>query len=409
MSAVDWNRVIMHTDADAFFASVESAFNPLLRGKPVVVGGKENQRGVVHTASYEARKRGIRTGMPLSRAKQICPEAIFLKGNYQHYQAVSDQLKAIYLRYTPSVEFTSLDDAYLDFTGTLHLYPSVEWLARQIAADVQQETGITISIGVATSKFVARVASSTRKPAGITIVPPGQEADFLAPMPVDIIHGIGPVIRSRLMEMGVFSVQQLRKIPKLLLMQLFGAAGGTFWELAHGIDPRKVESTPALSQISRETTFEEDQNNPEIILATLHYLTERICHTLHEKELVARKAGLRVRYSDFTESRMQGTLAIPSSAPDQIFGLISALFHKMNLRKIRIRLVGAFVSDLERENVQPDLFHYVNRHHALSSAIGAIRSKFGFMSILPAENLILKKHYRMDKGGFILHSPALTR
>jgi DNA polymerase-4 len=402
-------KTIMHIDADAFFASVEQAFNPLLRGKPVIVGGKETQRGVVHTASYEARARGIHTGMPLSRAKQICPDAIFLKGNYQHYHAVSRQMAQIYARYTPVVEFTSLDDAYLDLTSTLHLHPPPEELAKEIQQTVRQETGVSVSIGVGSNKFIARVASGLNKPGGIVIVPPGEEQDFLDPLPVDIIHGIGHVMHKKLLEMGIFTVKDLRSLSAMTLIQLFGTVGENIWNMAHGMDNRPVKPPDLPSQISRETTFEEDTSDISLVKATLHYLADRICQTLWEKNLVAQKVGIKIRYSDFTETRLQGTLGTPTSLLEPIYLLINHLLKKAPLRKIRIRHVGVQVSQLQWENWQLSLFENLEQKKSLTAAVEGIRRRFGFMSILPAENLILQKKYKMDKQGYILHSPALTK
>ena len=191
-------RTIMHIDADAFFASVEQGFNPLLRNRPVIIGGTENQRGVVHTASYEARARGVQTGMALVRAKQICPNAVFLKGQYEHYQAISLFLQEIYTKYTPIVEFTSLDDAYLDLTGTLHLHPSLEQVARDIQDEVWEKSGVGLSMGIGVNKAIANIASNLRKPKGIVNVPAGTEKEFLFPLPVDTLPGVGRMAKEKL-------------------------------------------------------------------------------------------------------------------------------------------------------------------------------------------------------------------
>jgi len=218
-------RLIMHADADAFFASVEQGFNPLLRGRPVIVGGTEDQRGVVHTASYEARASGIRTGMPLMRAKQICPEAIFLKGSYEHYKAVSLVFQEVYLRYTPLVEFTSLDDAYLDLSGTLHLHPHPREIARRIQEEILNRVGVGVSIGIGSNKVIASIASNLQKPQGIVYIAPGSEKDFLAPLPVDALPGVGRVVKEKLADLGIFTVAQLSRFSRLLLEQLFGVNG----------------------------------------------------------------------------------------------------------------------------------------------------------------------------------------
>ncbi len=408
-SVVKNPRFIAHIDADAFFASVEQGFNPLLRGKPVIVGGTENQRGVVHTASYEARARGVRTGMPLVQAKRICPEAVFLKGNFQHYQAASLVLQEIYLHYTPAVEFTSLDDAYLDLTGTLHLHPQPEQLARDIQQEVERRLHIGVSIGLAGNKVVARIASGLKKPRGIVYVPPGTERAFLAPLPVDELPGVGRVAKEKLTDLGVFTIGELAALPQTLLVEMFGINGQKLWELANGIDPRKVKPRILPKQISRETTFEEDTAEGEVVMSTLQYLTERIAAKLRKKGLLGRRLGVKIRYSDFTQHQVTRTLPHPTDNAADIFAALEDLVAHLSLRRLRIRHVGVQVSQLEWRHWQMHLFDEKQRQELLDAAIDEIRQKFGFTAILPADTLELRKKYRLEKSGYVLHSPALTR
>ncbi len=402
-------RLIAHIDADAFFASVEQGFNPLLRGKPVIVGGRENQRGVVHTASYEARARGVRTGMPLVQAKRICPEAVFLKGNFQHYQAASLVLQEIYLRYTPVVEFTSLDDAYLDLTGTMHLHPEPEQLARDIQQEVERQLHIGVSIGLATNKVVARIASGLKRPRGIVYVPPGTERQFLAPLPVDELPGVGRVAKEKLIDLGVLTIGQLAALPQPLLLDLFGLNGRKIWNLANGIDPREVKPRILPKQISRETTFEEDTTEREVVMATLQYLTERIAAKLRKDGLLCRRVGVKIRYSDFTQHNLGQTLSSPTDNAGELFETVERLVTRLNFRRLRIRHVGVQVSQMEWRNLQLQLFNEEHRQELLDTAIDEIRQKYGFMAILPADTLELRKKYRIEKSGYVLHSPALTR
>lgn len=402
-------RLIAHIDADAFFASVEQGFNPLLRERPVIVGGSEDQRGVVHTASYQARARGIRTGMPLAQAKRLCPDAIFLKGNYQHYQACSLVLQDIYLRYTPLVEFTSLDDAYLDLSGTLHLHPEPPELARRIQQEVFEELHIGVSIGIGQNKVIARIASSCKKPRGITYVEPGHEREFLAPLPVDELPGVGHVAKEKLCELGIFTIGQLATLPKIVLHQLFGINGEKMWELANGIDPRDVQTRIIPRQISRETTFEEDTTNQNIVTACLQYLSERIAAKLRQQELRCRRVGVKIRYSDFTQHEVTRILPQASDNAAEIFSEVEKILSGLPFRRLRIRHVGVAVSLLEWRNLQTKLFNQETRLELLAAAIDEIRQKFGFMAILPAETLELQQKYRLEKNGYVLHSPALTR
>ncbi len=402
-------RLIAHIDADAFFASVEQGFNPLLRERPVIVGGSEDQRGVVHTASYQARARGIRTGMPLAQAKRLCPDAIFLKGNYQHYQACSLVLQDIYLRYTPLVEFTSLDDAYLDLSGTLHLHPEPPELARRIQQEVFEELHIGVSIGIGQNKVIARIASSCKKPRGITYVEPGHEREFLAPLPVDELPGVGHVAKEKLCELGIFTIGQLATLPKIVLHQLFGINGEKMWELANGIDPRDVQTRIIPRQISRETTFEEDTTDQSIVTACLQYLSERIAAKLRQQELRCRRVGVKIRYSDFTQHEVTRILPQASDNAAEIFTEVEKILSSLPFRRLRIRHVGVAVSLLEWRNLQTKLFNQETRLELLAAAIDEIRQKFGFMAILPAETLELQQKYRLEKNGYVLHSPALTR
>ena len=409
------SRLIAHIDADAFFASVEQGFNPLLRGRPVIVGGTKTQRGVVHTASYEARACGVHTGMPLAQAREICPQAVFLKGDFQHYQAASRVLQEIYLRYTPVVEFTSLDDAYLDLTGSRHLFTGPGRrrdpvaLAREIQQAVEAALHIGVSIGLAGNKVVARIASGHRKPRGVVYVPPGQERAFLAPLPVDALPGVGRVAKAQLTELKIFTIGQLAAMPRLVLEELFGANGKKLWELATGIDARPVRTRILPRQISRETTFEEDTMDRVIIMATLQYLTERLASRLRHLGLQARGIGVKLRYSDFTQHQLITTLPQATHHAGELFGEVERLVARIPRRRLRIRHVGVQARPIEWNGLQPHLFDLTPRRELLDAAVDAIRRKFGFMAILPADALELRKKYRVDKSGYTLHSPALTR
>ena len=402
-------RTIMHIDADAFFASVEQGFNPLLRGKPVIVGGRENQRGVVHTASYEARACGVRTGMPLFKAKALCPQAVFLKGNYEHYKAVSLVFQDIYLQYTPAVEFTSLDDAYLDLTGALHLYPSALWVAERIQREVWRRVHVGVSIGIGSNKTIARIASGLRKPKGIVQIPAGKEQAFLAGLPVDVLPGIGRMGKEKLADLNIFRVGELAKLPKRVLEQLFGKNGLSIYDFAQGRDPRPVKRKVFPKQISRETSFEEDTLDLELVKGTLQYLCERIGKKLREEKLHCRTLTIKIKYSDFRFHTVRQKLTHPTANSGVLFAAAVRLFEQLRLRRTRIRHVGVSVTDIEPQNFQRMLFDTETRKELLDAALDEIRSKFGFMAILPADTLTLKSKYRMEPNGYILHNPALTR
>ncbi len=402
-------RVIMHIDADAFFASVEQGFNPLLRGRSVIVGGKEDQRGVVHTASYEARARGVRTGMPLVKAKSVCPQAVFLKGDYEHYRAISQIFQQVYLRYTPAVEFTSLDDAYLDLTGTLRLYNSPQAVAVAIKEEIRRRTGVSVSIGIGSGKVIARIASGLRKPDGLVMVPAGKEKEFLAPLPVDVLPGIGRMAKERLVDLRIFKVGELAALPRIVVQQLFGKNGARVWDFANGRDFRPVVAKIVPKQLSRETSFEEDTGDEKIVLSTLQYLTERIAKKLREQKLICRTVAVKIGYSDFKRHARSRSLDSATNDAAQLFRAAKSIFEEIRLRRIRIRHVGVSVTGIEPVNVQRLLFNEVSRQEALNSAVDEIRARYGFTALLPADTLTLKTRYRMDAHGYILHNPALTR
>ena len=374
-----FHSLIIHIDVDDFFTSVEQGFNPLLAGRPVIVGGTENQRGVVHTAGYEGRARGLRTGMPLVEAKRLCPEAVFLKGNFQHYQAASLMMQEICLRYTPVVEFTSLDDAYLDVAGTMHLYSlggtrlSPLDVAQQIQQQVEEALKIGISLGIGTNKLIARITSGTKKPRGIPYVAAGTERQFLASLPVDKLLVIGHTGKRRLMELGIFNIGELAAMPKIVLEEMFGVNGVKMWEMARGIDNRKVKKRILPGQISREASFEEDLTDQEVVMATLQYLSVRIAAKLRQEILVCRTVSVHIRYSDFTGHKMAQTMPATTDRATEIFAEVEKIVLRVPFRRLRIRQVGVQVSNIEWRNFQLRIFNAGQRSQLLDAAIDEIR------------------------------------
>ena len=402
-------RWIFHLDVDAFFASAEQSLNPHLRGKPVIVGGFPHQRGVVHSASYEARARGVRTGMPLSEARRRCPEAIFLKGNFLHYKFISRQIFRILQTFSPLVEFTSLDDAYVDMTGMDRRCRHPQEAAKAMQETIARQLTVPVSIGIGTSKLISRIASAQHKPRGITYVPPGKELSFLHPLPVAELPGVGRVTEAVLLEMGIRTVGELARIPKQTLQQLLGANGLKLWEFANGIDRREVRPFRPRRQISRETTFEEDTDDLQLVTATLHYLCERIAMKLRRERLACGNIHLRIRYADFNSRSIGCKLSLHTQDAGVLAAAVQKLFAQAGGRRLRIRHVHISVSDLEPAHWQPDFFAADKRREDLLQSIDEIRARFGFSAVLPAKTQILRTKYRMDKHGYILHTPSLSQ
>ncbi|HVS74641.1 MAG TPA: DNA polymerase IV, partial [Candidatus Acidoferrales bacterium] len=277
---------IVHVDVDAFFASVEQVLNPRLRGRPVLVG-----RGVVASASYEAKFRGVRTAMSFREALRICPKAAVVPGQYEHYAEFAEQVRRILETYTPAVETAALDDFYLDFHGTERLYPDWEATLRRLQAEIAARTGLNVSVGAATTKVVAAIASRLERPRGFRMVAPGEEEAFLAPLPVEKLHGIGHTHAASLAERGIATIGELRQVPRPALEAAFGEAiGRQIWERARGLDGREVMLPAAPKSLARETTIEGGTIDTELLGGLIEYLCERIGAALRENGLHDREA-----------------------------------------------------------------------------------------------------------------------
>ena len=377
-------RRIFHIDLDAFFVSVERADDPSLEGKPVVVGGRANGRGVVTCASYEARPYGLRAGMPLSRAHRLCPQAVYLPGSYDRYTAVSAEFHRILESYSPFVQPLSLDEAFVDMTGFDSLYGSLNKVAKDMKGRVRSELKITASVGIASSKVAAKVASELEKPDGLVEVPAGSDACFLAPMPVADLPGVGAKTAKLLEEaLGVKLLGELADTPATSLRSVFGVRGDLLRLWARGEDDTPVHGPEAPKSIGRETTFNEDSDDPAFLLPLLRNLAERVGADLRREAKKARRVSVRVRFSDFQTVSHQTTLKHPISHDQGIYDAGAALLMRtLKQRKSKVRLVGITVSELSAEASQIALFEHQDQKYAeLSSAIDKVRDKYGFGSI----------------------------
>jgi DNA polymerase-4 len=369
-------RAIAHLDFDAFFAAVEENRDPSLRGKPVIVGGGE--RGVVSTANYIARRYGVHSAMPLRTARRLCPHAVYITGHYKLYYEYSRRLMAILDRYSPLVEQMSLDEAYVDLTGTERLFGPPVQTARLIQERVADELQLSISVGLATNKLVAKVASDYRKPAGFTVVPPGGEAEFLAPLPVERLPGVGPHLLEQLRDRGVVTVGDLARVPDHLLRLSFGEWGELLAHRARGEDPRQVVPYEEVKSISREHTFDEDVSDTGVLESTLVALTEDVCRRLRGKRLEARTVTVKIRYSDFVTHTCSRTLSRPLDVDEVFFEEVLDLFRQGRKRRYRLRLVGVGLSNLVPRAWQDDLFDQeLPLLRELDLKLDAIREKYG--------------------------------
>ena len=332
---------------DAFYASVEQRDNPALRGKPVVVGGGGGGRGVVQAASYEARRFGVRSAMGGRRAKELCPDAVFVRSRMDHYVAVGRQVREIFHRFTPVVQPLSVDEAFLDVGGTVQLFGDAADIGRQIKSAIRKELDLTASVGVAPIKFVAKIASDLNKPDGFVEVPPGAVLDFLDPLPVARLWGVGAVGQKKLHRAGLRTMRDIRTQRIETLTALFGSWGEHLHRLASGIDPRRVVTDRWAKQISHERTFHEDVSDIDMLTAVVSFLSQQVAWRLRRNDRTARSVHLKYRREDFRTFARSKTLADDTDSTDVIFETAMLLFNDMRNREPRpVRLIGVSVGHL---------------------------------------------------------------
>lgn len=370
---------------DAFYASVEERDRPELAGQPVIVGGSRESRGVVSAANYVARKYGVHSAMPMATAIRYCPRGIVLPVRMDHYAAVSRQIREIFYRYTPLVEPLSLDEAFLDVRGSEKLFGSSAEIGRKIKQDIWNETRLVASIGVAPNKFLAKIASDLDKPDGFVEVPENGIQDFLDPLPVSRIWGVGKRAEEVLAKIGVDTVERLRSAPLTSLRQCFGdTTAAHLHELAHGRDSRSVVPDREARSISHETTFPEDITSPDVLRSCLLNLTEQVARRLRRQRLFGRTVHLKVRYNDFRLLTRAHTLPAPSNATNEIWNAVSDhLLSRVDLQIQPVRLIGIGLSSLgkTRERQKTLFDDHCERDSELDTATDAIRDKFGGAAI----------------------------
>ena len=382
----------MHIDLDAFFVSVEQADNHDLIGKPVVVGGKPGSRGVVATASYEARAFGLHSAMPIATAVRLCPQAIFVEGNYLRYAEVSRKFMAILADFSPFLEPMGMDEAFMDVTGFESLHGTICQMALKIKQRVKNELGINASIGVAGCKVVAKVASDESKPDGLIEVPPGAEAAFLAPLAIRKLPGVGKKTEQVLAGIGIRTIGQLARMSLPALKSRFGLSGGMLYNHANGIDNSAVTPPGEARSISRETTFEEDTRDTVFLSATLLNQTEKIGADLREMGKQAKCVSIKVRYTDFTTITRQMTIPQSTDLDQTIFQIGNDLLQKaLATERQAVRLIGIGVSGLSEPGIQLAFMDNTERRlKNLNRAVDRIRDKYGFTAIQTGRTMQLK-------------------
>ncbi len=368
--------MILHADMDAFYASVEIRDRPELASRPVAVGGPARSRGVISAANYVARRYGVRSAMPTVTARKLCPQLVLLPGRMARYVEVSAQIRAIFHRYTPLVEPLSLDEAFLDVTASEKLFGTAVAIGKRIKDEIRNELGLTVSIGIASNKFVAKIASDIEKPDGFVYVGAGQVQAFLDPLPVERIWGVGKVTAGALHRLGIKTIAQLRRQSLPAMQELFGQHGAHLWELAHGRDARHVIPDQDARSLSHETTFAQDIEDSEVLLARLLELTEQVAMRLRRQHLKSRTVSLKIRFYDFSTLTRALTLDVATDNTRDLWQAVRDVFETRLPRPLPpVRLIGMGVSGFDNESeatAQGDLFAPPCAEMPVPTAIDAV-------------------------------------
>lgn len=392
-----WDRVIGHVDMDSFYASVEVRDHPALAGKPVAVGGAADGRGVVSSASYEARAFGVRSAMPMSTALRKCPDLVVLGGNMSKYQHVSRQLREIFDSFSPQVEPLSLDEAFLELTGTERLLGGVREIGTAIRARIRNDLSLTASVGISCSKFVAKLASDHEKPDGLTIVPPEAVVSFVQSLPLERLWGVGPATLENLRRAGIRTIVALANADEHVLRQHVGSGAGRLIRLARGLDDRAVVNDSAAKSVSHEVTFGRDEADDEVLEAVLLGLVEKVVRRARRQGVAGRTVTLKVRRPDFTTLSRSRTTTSPVVDVGMLYATSRALLRAIDRRGEPVRLIGVGLSNLvEDPQLELDLFgdpgHErgipAGRQRALDEVEDALEGKFGKGVVRRASTLI---------------------
>jgi len=387
MVTSNWAKAIIHLDMDAFYAAVEVLDNPDLQGKPVIVGGSKD-RGVVSSASYEARTFGVHSAQPIATAMRLCPQGIFRPVRMWRYKEISRQIFEIFKRFSPLVEPLSLDEAFVDVTGSTRLFGPPEEIAKKIKQQVVAETGLTASAGVAPTKFIAKIASDIQKPDGLTIVPEGKVKEFLGPLPIEKLWGVGERTRKTLAHLGVETIGDLGRVPLELLDRKMGKHGLHLSLLAQGVDEREVETERQVKSIGHEETYREDILDMTMARRVLLSLATKVAKRLRGHGFVGKTVTLKVKYHDFVQITRSVTLQEPTDDGREIFQSCCDLLSKTEASKRPVRLFGISLSQLDLADKERQLALFEQRRGApkrkrLNRALDTISDKYGDEAIVP--------------------------
>jgi len=414
---------VLHIDIDAFFASVEQLRNPLLRGQPVAVGS-----GVIASASYEARRYGLRAGMPLRQARQLCPALRILQGHAPIYRCFSERIFALCEAYSPAIE-TYLDEAYCDWSGTERLYPDPGAVADEIRRRVREETGLTVTAGVGRNRMLAKMVSKSVKPNGLRLLRAEEEEDFIRGLPVGRLPGVGPRTERLLEKLNIRTIDEMRSLSRDSLRRMLGAPGLILYDRCRGRDTQPVSALEIPRSIRRETSFHEPTIDPGALEGTLYYLTERAAKTARQLRLKARQLGVKVRATDDWEDQSIRKLQAPTCRDSELFAAAVSLLRQLHTRRVALRLVGVVLTGLVADNglEQLDLFAEGDRiatpsgqEHAcqhsrrrselrLLEHLDQIRDRYGYSSVVCGRSLHLLGKLEQDDHGFVLRTSSLTQ
>lgn len=393
--------LFVHLDIDAFFASVEQLLNPRLRGRPVAVGS-----GVVASAAYEARARGVTNGMPLAHARRLCPDLTVLLGRHDVYRCFADALWELLRRRAPAVE-THLDEAFADFSGTEHAFPDARALARDLKEAAFRETGLRVTVGAARTRLLAKLAAQSVKPDGLRVLAPEEEDPFLLPLPVEALPGVGPRTAELFGELNLRTVADLRALPRETLRRLLGRPGEALYDRARGLDTRPLRADEIPRSVSRETSLESPTADPRILEPLLSYLLDRAVSAIRRAGLRARTLTVRLGYADGPEEEASET-AGPSALGAELWPRTRALLGRLHRRRVALRRLGVTLSGLVPESGQLELFGSPRRR-ALEAAVDAVRRRYGHGAIVAGRAIALLGRLPHDAAGYVLRTPSLTQ